>query len=90
VTCVSKKANAHERVVQLMAERNGVIERVLKDAVAAGHLPENTDIPQMSYEVLALVAGTNLLFQLSKDPQIFQRARRALAALNPPQRSRKA
>jgi hypothetical protein len=43
----------------------------------------------MSYEVLALVAGTNLLFQLSKDPQIFQRARRALAALNPPLRSRK-
>jgi AcrR family transcriptional regulator len=83
-----RKGPVHDRVLQVMAERNLSIERVLREAVAAGHLPKNTDIAQMSYEVLALVAGTNLLFQLSKDPQIFQRAWRALAALTPPRRSR--
>ncbi|WP_129648050.1 TetR/AcrR family transcriptional regulator [Peristeroidobacter agariperforans] len=78
-----------DRVFETTAERSAFLERVLHEAVAAGHLPKNTDVAQMTFEILALVTGTNLLFQLYKDPQIFQRARRTLRAMPPPKRSSK-
>jgi AcrR family transcriptional regulator len=78
-----------DRVFKSTAERSAFLDNVLHDAVAAGHLPKNTDVAQMSFEIMALVTGTNLLFQLYKDPQIFQRARRTLRAMPPPKRSSK-
>jgi AcrR family transcriptional regulator len=84
-----REGPVHDRVLATTVERSALLDRVLQDAVACGHLPKNTDVSQMSFEILALVTGTNMLFQLYKDPQIFQRARRALRSMPPPTRSSK-
>jgi AcrR family transcriptional regulator len=85
-----REGSVRERVVETTAERRAFLDRVLQDALAAGHLPKNTDVAQMSFEILALVTGTNLLFQLDKDPQIFHRARRTLRSMPAPKRTSKA
>lgn len=81
-----REGPVRERVREVIAERNGLVDRVLHAAIEAGHLSKMTDVPQMSFEILSLVSGANLIFQLTKDPAIFDRARVALQRLTPPQR----
>jgi AcrR family transcriptional regulator len=77
------------RVREIVSERNGLVEYVVRAAVASGHLPSFTDVAQMSFEILSLVTGANLAFQLTKDPVIFRRLRQALRRLTPPSQGRR-
>ena len=76
------------RVQHVIAERSQLVETVLRAAMDVGHLPVGTDISQMSFEILSLVTGANLMFQLSKDPETFRRLRYALRRLAPSLRGR--
>lgn len=79
-----REGAVRSRVQHVIAERNQLIETVLRAAINVGHLPADTDISQMSFEILSLVTGTNLMFQFSKDEEVFQRLRYALRRLAPP------
>lgn len=81
-----REGAVRSRVQHVIAERNQLIETVLRAAVRVGHLPADTDISQMSFEVLSLVTGAYLMFQLTKEPETFQRLRYALRRLAPPLR----
>jgi len=55
-----------DRVLELIGQRAGLIESVIRAAVVSGHLPPSTDVSQMCFEILALATGANLMFQLTK------------------------
>lgn len=81
-----REGPVRERVREVIAERDELVDRVLRAAIEAGHFPKSTDVPQMRFEIMSLVCGANLTFQLTKDPAVLDRAKYALQRLAPPQR----
>ena len=56
----------------------GVLEREAALAVEAGELPGDTDPADVAFQLNALAAAASYGFQLSRDPQVFARARRSM------------
>jgi AcrR family transcriptional regulator len=56
----------------------GVLERELAAAVDAGELPAGTEPADVAFELNALAAAASYGFQLSRDPEVFERARRSM------------
>ena len=53
----------------------------VRDAVAAGHLPPDTDPDQLTFELVGVMLALNHYRQLQHDPNAAGRARRALGRL---------
>jgi AcrR family transcriptional regulator len=62
----------------VMARWLGVLEREAAIAVEAGDLPADTDPGDVAFQLNALAAAASYGFQLSRDPEVFARARRSM------------
>jgi len=56
----------------------GVLEREAATAIEAGELPPDTDPADVAFELNALAAAASYGFQLWRDPEVFERARRSM------------
>jgi AcrR family transcriptional regulator len=56
----------------------GALEREAGLAIEAGELPPGTDPADIAFELNALAAAASYGFQLSRDPEVFERARRSM------------
>jgi hypothetical protein len=56
----------------------GVLEREVAVAVGVGELPADTEPADVAFHLNALAAAASYGFQLSRDPQVFTRARRTM------------
>ena len=56
----------------------GLLQREVSAAVEAGELAADTDPADVAFELNALAAAASYGFQLSRDPEVFERARRAM------------
>jgi AcrR family transcriptional regulator len=56
----------------------GALEREAAIAVEAGDLPADSDPGDIAFELNALAAGASYGFQLWRDPEVFDRARRSM------------
>jgi AcrR family transcriptional regulator len=64
----------HDRIVELMKARSSLIETAIQEAL--GERASPVDVEQLAFEVIALGTGANVQFQLTKDPQVLERAGR--------------
>jgi AcrR family transcriptional regulator len=55
-----------------------VLEREVVLAIDAGELPAGTDPTDVAFQLNALAAAASYGFQLSRDPELFARARRSM------------
>jgi AcrR family transcriptional regulator len=56
----------------------GVLEREARIAIDSGDLPPDTDAADLAFELNALAAAGSYGFQLWRDPELFERARRSM------------
>jgi AcrR family transcriptional regulator len=56
----------------------GLLEREARAATEAGELPTDTDPADVAFELNALAAAASYGFQLWRDPEVFERARRSM------------
>jgi AcrR family transcriptional regulator len=56
----------------------GVLEREVALAIDAGELPSDYEPADVAFELNALAAAASYGFQLSRDPEVFARARRSM------------
>jgi AcrR family transcriptional regulator len=69
-----------DAVWQDFADWSTILVNRVKSAQAEGHLDPDADPEQVAYELDALGGAANVRFQLDRDPQWFERARRAIQA----------
>jgi AcrR family transcriptional regulator len=70
-----------DQIAATMKQWLGVLEREAATAVEAGHLPANTDPADVAFELNALAAAASYGFQLWRDPEVLDRARRSMRRL---------
>jgi hypothetical protein len=54
------------------------LEREVGLAVESGELPAGTDPADVAFQLNALAAAASYGFQLTRDPEVFERARRSM------------
>ena len=67
-----------DAVARTMRRWHGVLRREVKRAIDAGELPPETDAGDVAFELNALASAASFGFQLSRDPEVFRRARRSM------------
>jgi AcrR family transcriptional regulator len=67
-----------DAVADTMERWLGLLEREVALAVDAGELPTGTEPADVAFELNALAAAASYGFQLSRDPEVFARARRSM------------
>jgi AcrR family transcriptional regulator len=67
-----------DAVAETMELWLGTLEREAAVAIEAGDLPAGTDPADVAFELNALAAAASYGFQLSRDKQVFARARRSM------------
>jgi hypothetical protein len=55
-----------------------VLEREVALAIDAGELPADTEPADVAFQLNALASAASYGFQLSRDPEVFMRARRSM------------
>jgi AcrR family transcriptional regulator len=70
-----------DQIAATMRQWLGVLEREAAAAVEAGDLPANTDPADVAFELNALAAAASYGFQLWRDPEVLDRARRSMRRL---------
>jgi AcrR family transcriptional regulator len=67
-----------DAVADTMNRWLGVLEREVAIAVDAGELPADTQRADVAFQLNALAAAASYGFQLWRDPEVFERARRSM------------
>jgi AcrR family transcriptional regulator len=67
-----------DAVAETMERWLGALEREAATAIEEGDLPPDTDPADIAFELNALAAAASYGFQLSRDPEVFARARRSM------------
>jgi hypothetical protein len=67
-----------DAVAETMKRWHGALEREARIAAEAGELPPGADPADVAFELNALAAAASYGFQLSRDPEVFERARRSM------------
>jgi hypothetical protein len=67
-----------DKVARTMNRWLGVLEREAATAVDSGELPADTRPADVAFELNALAAAASYGFQLTRDPEVFERARRSM------------
>ena len=67
-----------DAVARTMGGWLGILEREAAAAIEAGELPADTEPGDLAFELNALAAAASYGFQLSRDPDVFSRARRSM------------
>ena len=70
-----------DQIAATMKQWLGVLEREAATAVKVGDLPADTDPADVAFELNALAAGASYGFQLWRDPEVLDRARRSMRRL---------
>ncbi len=70
-----------DQIAATMKHWLGVLERQAATAVEAGDLPAETNPADVAFELNALAAGASYGFQLWRDPEVLDRARRSMRRL---------
>ncbi|MGN5380656.1 TetR family transcriptional regulator [Streptomyces sp. MUSC 14] len=70
----------HDAAVHSQRDWSGYVERTIDEARAAGELRADTDVPQLAFEVVALLETANALSVLHDEESAYRRARVAIAA----------
>jgi|SRR5947209_2650132 len=68
-------------VKKVMRRWLAVLEREASTAIGSGELPAETDPKDVAFTINALAVGANCDFQLNRNPQSLERARRAMGAV---------
>lgn len=68
-------------VATVMKRWLGFLESEAARAIDDGALPSETDPADVAFELNALAAAASYGFQLSRDPEVFERARRSMRRL---------
>lgn len=67
-----------DEVAAVMARWLGVLEREAAAAIETGELPANAEAGDVAFQLNALAAAASYGFQLSRDREVFERARRSM------------
>jgi AcrR family transcriptional regulator len=67
-----------DAVAAVMKRWFGVLEREVSAAIDAGDLPADTEPADVAFQLNALAAAASYGFKLSRDPNVFGRARRSM------------
>lgn len=67
-----------DAVARVMERWFGVLEREVALAIDAGELPADLEPADTAFQLNALAAAASYGFQLSRDPEVFARARRSM------------
>ena len=67
-----------DAVAATMKRWLGALEREAATAIEAGELPADADPADVAFELNALAAAASYGFQLWRDPEVFERARRSM------------
>jgi AcrR family transcriptional regulator len=67
-----------DAVASCMKRWLGVLEREVALAIDAGELPAGTEPADIAFQLNALASAASYGFQLSRDPEVFTRARRSM------------
>jgi AcrR family transcriptional regulator len=67
-----------DAVAKTMKRWLGTLEREAAIAIEAGELPADADPGDVAFQLNALAAAASYGFQLSRDPEVFARARRSM------------
>jgi AcrR family transcriptional regulator len=67
-----------DSIAQTMERWLGVLEREADTAIDAGELPAGTDPADVAFQLNALAAAASYGFQLWRDPEVIERARRSM------------
>ena len=67
-----------DAIAKTMSQWLGVLEREATIAMEAGDLPDDTDPADLAFQLNALAAAASYGFQLWRDPEVFERARRSM------------
>jgi AcrR family transcriptional regulator len=67
-----------DRIAHLMKEWLDSLAGAVQRAQATGQIAADADAEQIAFEIHSLMTGANWAFQLHRDPQAFQRARKAI------------
>jgi AcrR family transcriptional regulator len=70
-----------DQIAATMKQWLGVLEHEAAAAVEAGDLPAETDPADLAFQLNALAAGASYGFQLWRDPEVLDRARRSVRRL---------
>jgi AcrR family transcriptional regulator len=74
----------NEAVKRVMEQWLRVLEREASTAVENGELHAGTDPKDVAFTLNALAVGANCAYQLSRDPRVLKRGRRAMARVLEP------
>lgn len=67
-----------DAVAAIMRRWLGVLQHEVEAAIAAGDLEDAGEPADMAFELNALAAAASYGFQLTRDPEVFERARRSM------------
>jgi AcrR family transcriptional regulator len=67
-----------DAVARTMKRWFGVLEREVQTAIESGDLPAATRAGDVAFQLNALAAAASYGFQLSRDPEVFEVARRSM------------
>jgi AcrR family transcriptional regulator len=70
----------HDAIARTVKRWLGVLEREASAAIDAGELPAGTEPADIAFQLNALAAAASYGFQLSRDREVFERARRSMRA----------
>ncbi|MFJ9708337.1 TetR/AcrR family transcriptional regulator [Streptomyces sp. NPDC101234] len=70
----------HDAVVRAQRDWSAYVERTVAEARAAGELHEDTDVPQLAFELIALMETANGVAVLHAEETAYRRARVGIAA----------
>ncbi|MBX7549363.1 TetR family transcriptional regulator [Streptomyces sp. tea 10] len=70
----------HDAAVRAQRDWSAHVERAIDEARTAGELRADTDVPQLAFEVVALLETANALSVLHDEESVYRRARVAVAA----------
>jgi AcrR family transcriptional regulator len=67
-----------DAIARTMDRWLGMLEREVSAAIEAGDLPADTAAADIAFELNALAAAASYGFQLHRDPEVFEQARRSM------------
>ncbi|MBQ1121962.1 TetR family transcriptional regulator C-terminal domain-containing protein [Streptomyces smyrnaeus] len=78
----AREGRVHDSIAQARADWTAFVERTLDEARQTGELAEDTDVPQLAFEIIALLEAGNaesvLHGDASVDAKPYERARRGI------------
>ncbi len=75
----ARPGRVNDAVKKVMRRWLALLEREASTAIENGELPAKTDPKDVAFTINALAVGANCDFQLTRNPDSLQRARRAMA-----------